>query len=326
VAAVLEAVAIRSPGGYTWLGQAFETDPSRLAGARNGDGPPWIARLLHARLYADFYLTGGPAPASAAAWRPEADRGATIEGLSAANAGRGSRQPGWSVRGADDRGVVVEREGLALWARPDQVLGEEGDSAGGSEVALLMPAERLGAAEGFFTIFGDAGNGGDRAIDRLYWHVRRDGAAALIAAASEILNREGLPFRLKVVNHARGFRRCDSAVLYTRRADRPVVLPLAAILRRRVASHMREAVPALALKLAAGLGFAEDPGGGESYGSHRCRLIADAVVTAWRAGERSPERRLRCVEERFRAAGLDLSRPYLGPGSPDDPRLTGPFT
>ena len=96
-----------------------------------------------------------------------------------------------------------------------------------------------------------------------------------------------------------------------------------ALVRDEVAGHLRETVPALTLRLAPGLAFAEDPGGGESYGAHRCRLITEAVLTAWDARESRSSERLRHVTERFRRGGVDLARPYLGPGSPDDPRLRG---
>ncbi len=67
-------------------------------------------------------------------------------------------------------------------------------------------------------------------------------------------------FRLKVANGRRGFRRCDTGVLYTRREDRDRMLALVGEIRRRTAAEMREAVPALTLPLAPGLAFAEDPG------------------------------------------------------------------
>ena len=97
------------------------------------------------------------------------------------------------------------------------------------------------------------------------------------------------------------------------------MLVLVGEIRRRTAAEMREAVPALTLPLAPGLAFAEDPGGGESYGSHRCRLIVEAVLEAWREGENTLEGRLARVAEAFRRKGLDIARPYLGPDATGDP-------
>jgi len=76
-------------------------------------------------------------------------------------------------------------------------------------------------------------------------------------------------------------------------------------------------VPLFTRRLRAGIGVAEDPGNGESFGMHRCRLAADAIVAAWWQGRADPEARFEAVEARFRLYGLTLDRPYLAPGSVD---------
>ena len=68
----------------------------------------------------------------------------------------------------------------------------------------------------------------------------------------------------------------------------------------------------MTLPLAPGLAFAEDPGGGESFGAHRCLLLAEAAVTAAERGLGAPEDRLEVVRERFAEAGTTLDAPYLG--------------
>lgn len=309
---------------YSWLGQVFEGDPAHPAAASSRGGP-WIADRLHSRLYADFYLTGGPAPASGPlAWRLGATRPAATDHLSSANRGTGARQRGWAVQRIEGKSLVVARDGLAAWAKPQCVGARTGAQGPDTEVEILLPKERLGASEGFYTMLGDAGPGGENGvIDRFYWHVRPTGARLLVDAASEVLNREDLPFRLKVVNDPRGFHRCDAGVLYTRRDDRAAALAILGAIRRRVAPEVRDAVPALTLRLGPGLGFAEDPGGGESYGSHRCRLLAHAIVRSFEAGERTTGERLESVARCFREAGLDLERPYLGPDAGNGAALTG---
>ena len=68
----------------------------------------------------------------------------------------------------------------------------------------------------------------------------------------------------------------------------------------------------MTLPLAPGVAFAEDPGGGESFGEHRCLLLAEAVVTAAERGLGGAEDRLEVVRERFAEAGTTLDAPYLG--------------
>ena len=60
--------------------------------------------------------------------------------------------------------------------------------------------------------------------------------------------------------------------------------------------------------LAPGLGIAEDPGEGNSFGLHRCGLIAEGLLRAREAGQASPSRRLAtvidCLEQRTSTSPL----------------------
>ena len=55
-----------------------------------------------------------------------------------------------------------------------------------------------------------------------------------------------------------------------------------------------------------------------SYGAQRCRLLAEALVTAHENGAGSTDDRMTFVRERFREAGTSVETPYLGPDSPGD--------
>ena len=318
---LLEVVGVRSPDAYSWLGQIFERRPSD-ADEDASNPERWITRALRIRLYGDFFITGRPAPASGPRpLGPEADRTLLTDRLSAANRGAGAADPGWTILRRDGDQTVVTRNALTLWARPEQVIDLGHGTGAGAAVALRMPSERRGISEGFYTLLGDAGAiDMSVPIDRLYWHLRPNGGRALVAALSDTLNRARLCFRMKTVNDPDAARRCDTAVLYVRRADREAALALARAVHPQVAAHMLDAVPALTLRLAPGLAFAEDPGGSESYGGNRCRLLAEALVVAWAAGDRGSGR-MAHIERRFRQEGIALDRPFLSPGSPVDRRL-----
>jgi HopA1 effector protein family len=73
-----------------------------------------------------------------------------------------------------------------------------------------------------------------------------------------------------------------------------------------------DGAPAMTLPLGPGVAFAEDPGGAESFGSHRCLLIAEAAVAAAERGLGSLDDRLDLVRERFAETGTSLDAPYLG--------------
>lgn len=300
IAQLLDATTVVSPRAYVWVGQRFDLPP--------GPAPAEaLRRELEARLYADFYLPGGVTPGGGAEVRPSGPwPSAAARALSRANAGSGSRQEGWIVRGTGPE-IVVERDGLRVWADPDAVHPVVGGTGVGERVAVTVPAESFGPPHGFYTAYGEAGPG-EGPLDRLYWNVRPEGRPALVAAVTSLLNRARRPFRLKVLSRP-DVHRCDAGVLYTPARDRGEVAELAARVLDRIRAHLGAATPALTLALAPGLGFAEDPPGDESFGTHRCRLLAGAI-----AGARG--RPLEAVAERFRAKGLSLDAPHRNPGSP----------
>ena len=310
LAGLLDALVVDPPHSYCWLGQRFRTPDA--AGA--------LVDALADRLYGDFYVTGAPAPPVHA---PERPRGpwpsADVFALRHANTGRGSPQSGWVVDATDADVVIIRRPGLLrLHAHRHEVRTRSWPPAIGDEVVLIRPPETLGRPAGFYTAFGDAGEGtGADALDRFYWNVRPSGRASLIAVLTGTLNRAALPFRLKVLND-RGTLRCDAAVLYAASDLRPAVAQLLGGVWPEVAGLLDDAVPALALRLGPGLAFAEDPGGDESFGTHRCRLLAEALVSASGRGAASSSERTTAIAQVFSEAGLSLEHPHLRPGSRSD--------
>ena len=82
--------------------------------------------------------------------------------------------------------------------------------------------------------------------------------------------------------------------------------------------HLDIMAPALTKRLAPGLGFAEDPGGDESFGQYRCRQLAEGIVRAYEHRARRIHDRLAVVSARFAEDGVDLDEPYRA-GSPKEP-------
>ncbi len=108
-------------------------------------------------------------------------------------------------------------------------------------------------------------------------------------------------------------------MLYLLKEDLDVAVPLLAEVYGEVRGDLKRPVPALTKRIAPGVGLAEDPeGGNDSFGMHRCRLLAEGLVRGWERGAESVEDRLAVVIETFEEAGIDPERPYLNPGSVDD--------
>jgi hypothetical protein len=69
-----------------------------------------------------------------------------------------------------------------------------------------------------------------------------------------------------------------------------------------------------------------DPGGEESFGQHRCRLLADGIIRAYERNARSLDERLAAVAERFAEDGVRLDRPYQADREHEEARDSGHST
>jgi hypothetical protein len=323
IAKALDALEVRSPTSHSWMGQVAHLPEVvvRLADPRGVRRA--LVGSIRARLYDSFFTQGSPRPATAPESQPPGEERALSCELAAANEGAGWLEPGWRVVGYDDGRWVVQRADLRLWVTPDDIEFEGDAPRAGEVVALRQSADMPALAPGFYVVRGDRGfsPGRSRVLDRVYFDLHREGAASFVRESSRRLNGAGLAFVAKVVDEMEGFERRDAAVLYFERRDRGRALEAVDHLARTLVPFLGTSVPAMTHRLERGVAFAEDPGGEESFGSHRCLLIAEAAVAAAERGVESLEDRLDLVRERFVAAGTSLEAPYLGspPGGTPDP-------
>jgi hypothetical protein len=321
VATALQATVIHSPTSYSWFGVRVQELPPEIEQAMSAtDARDYLLYRLQAQLYNDFYCRGGASPSAEP--QGQTRNGVFtpfVEALSAANVGMGSREPGWVVRAADHREIVVERDGLRVWVRRDEVYASNGAIVPGAQVRVRLPKELMNLFPGFYMALGNEGLElqATEPLIRFYWNVSSEGAPRLVRALTERLNSARLPFRLKVVNDPERFIRCDAAVLYVRKRDHLKLVRLVRTTFGELASQMRPLTPMFTRDIAPGLGFAEDPGGSDSFGTHRCRLLADGIIRSYESGCHSVADQLRTIEAEFAGAGISLDKPYLNAGSSD---------
>ena len=308
LATVLEALDVRRDGTWTWFGAAGPRVPGDGELARAA-----AAALLRERLYTGFYVHGSAVPDDGSAARPSPEPGPFAARLAASLRGRTSLQPGWRVCSLAGGMAEVMQGGLRAWARADELEAERGGPPEvGAPVEVRVPAVLEGAQPGCVLLQGRRApaDAADIPIDRVYWHIRAGGAAPLAAYLVRGLDDDDVPFRLKLLADPGAYRRCDAAVLYAPRARREAVVARCRAIRGRVGRHLGGAVPALTLRLDDGIALAEDPPGGESFGLHRCGLLARALLDAGRAGARGRRERMDAVARGFAAEGIDLAQPW----------------
>lgn len=323
----LDAVNIRSTTTFSWFGE-LSPNPSRVArrAMTASTMREYLCYQLQTRLYGNFYCKGSATPSGQQ--RNILRRTPTtpfIEALSAANTGTGARESGFSVVNVAGNVVTVARDGLRVWVRREDIYAEAEDLPPSGQLReVRFPKELLKLSPGFYMALGNEGLAfePDRILVRFYWNLRAEDAPRLIRSATQLLNDNQIPFRLKVVNDPAHYDRCDAGVLYVQRTDYEQVLPPLRRIMVELGANLKKATPVFTKALAPGLGLAEEPAvARDSFGMDRCRLLAEAVIRIHERDVTGATDRLAVIEEVFAEDGINHATPYLNPGSPDEYRF-----
>lgn len=337
--AIVRAVHIASPGVLLFAGQTVPlVDHARIgngvaqrAGGGSGAGQAGdphdaMRSALKNEIYARCYTTRFPAaavPPAAAMHADAAIDAAHNAALSAAAGGASRWDRGWRIEHMFPSGqLAVDKFGTARTVWPGEFMTHDGPGIPprpGSVVSVHAAGESNTMQAGFHFFFSDvlADYQDERDIVRFYWNVTAPGAPVLAGALRRALDAYEIPFRFKLLSSVALYGRRDAGVLFITRRLYRIVAELLADVHREVAPHLDDDTPLFTKRLARGLGFAEDPGNGESFGMDRCAMVAEGIANAWKKGTHSVTGRMREIEAVFARNGVSMERPYLCPGSPD---------
>jgi hypothetical protein len=299
-----------------WDGSAsFSFSDEKFVFSSEAEAQHKLGDLLYDRCYTRRITA--PRPQLSAS----SDSSNLLTDLRAANAARARWQNGWRIRIVHDSGwITAGRDGLEQTFAPGEYVTKEGPGMplrAGGDAEVYFAVESLHMQPGFYFAFGEtvADESDNSSLLRFYWHLEPGGAPPLLHSVSTLLNRFQVPYRFKCLTNATAYVRADSAVVFIPRRWYQIAARLLRDTRRSIAKHLHDGVPLFAKPLADGLGFAEDPGGGQSFGMHRCAALARAISGAAAAhqGALSAED----VEMRLSAQGVSPSFPHLNPGSVD---------
>ncbi len=323
----LDAVKIRSSTSFSWFGdQSPKLSPVAHRAMTSSMMREYLCYQLQMRLYGDFYRKGAAIPSGEqhTTWR-RMPTTPFIEALSMANMGTGAREGGWTVVNVAGDVVTVVRDGLRVWVRREDTYAEAEDILSPAQLrAVRFPKELLKLSPGYYLALGNEGLAFEpgRVLVRIYWNLRAEDAPTLVKGATQLLNGDQIPFRLKVVNDPAHYDRCDAGVLYVDRLDYERALPIVRRLLVELGANLKKATPVFTKVLAPGLGLAEEPSAsGDSFGMDRCRLLAEAIVRIHERTVAGATDRLVVIEEVFADDGISLATPYLNRGSPDGYRF-----
>ena len=330
LAEILGAIEILSPSLFRFHGETVSVAPvapPTMPGIASHPLPEMpLVRDLQATLYARCYSRrpDDPPPPPPEAMMPDPT---FLPKLMRANRSRPGWEGGWAIYQISPTGQVWlmkgDRQHSAL---PGEFISSAPPGAAlqpGAVVNVQVARESTVAQPGFYFIYGETLGDvwDDQSIVRFYFHAPSSAVPELIEALTLQLNRYQVPFRMKALSEPAMYGRADAVVLYVARRYHAISARIAGNLPTSVARQLLLSTPLFTKVLQPGIGLAEDPNSGESFGMHRCRLVAEGVVDAWQRNDQSVEGRVRAIAARFEKAGLKLDNPHLGPGAVDLPDM-----
>jgi hypothetical protein len=119
------------------------------------------------------------------------------------------------------------------------------------------------------------------------------------------------------LNNQLPFNRTDSAVLFLNKRFYRIVAELLVDIYEEIKDSLGAETPLFSKQVAPGIGLAEDPNNGESFGMNRCRILAEGIWNGYTKGLQTLEARLDEVARQFGFYGIALESPYLNAGAID---------
>lgn len=244
-----------------------------------------------------------------------------IVALSAANTGIERWEGGWEIEQqlGTSHFLAIKNGQYKMFTSSQFIPTEDRPHRGKSAINVHYPRQHSSPYDAFYFAFGTEGaaNEDQSTIVRIYWNIKSDGATILINLITKHLNKFQVPFTFKCLNNPGFYNRSDSAVLYIYKSSFHIVSDLLTRIYPELTSYLKDDVPGFTKEIALGVGLAEDPGTGESFGMSRCKLIASGLMNAWNSSDFTHPSTLKYVEDAFKARNLNVLLPYLNSHSVD---------
>ncbi|MBX9254728.1 hypothetical protein H1Q63_12340 [Desmonostoc muscorum CCALA 125] len=246
---------------------------------------------------------------------------AFYERLHESNRGEGYLSNDWLViKEETDDVLMVYKNALKLHIQRNiHLQPAERNVTVGNSVAIRMPKNLV--QNGFYMAIGNAASHQNKNIVRVYFNLTPEGAVAVMDSLTTQLNSIDVPFSFKALYNPSDYGRCDSAVLYFDKNKYEAVHPVLERVYLEHQSYFQEEVPLFTKLIAPGLAIAEEPddkfSDRESFGTHRCQIIANGLLESWLQGNDTPAKRITAVLQHFSLHKVELQHPYLNANSED---------
>jgi HopA1 effector protein family len=318
---ILASVKILAPDSLLFAGEVT-SPPVDETSSQQPPADPRIAMMQHLGqlLYLQCYCRRFTGEIDHRDLFSGAD-GDFVKQLSDANNSREHLSRGWHViRKLQTGHFVAEKNGLTRLLSAGEFSSHpdlKGPVEEGTAISILRPRESTTMHPGFYFVYSEAlgDDQDDRDLLRFYWNVTSEGATKIVSLLTRSFNRFQLPFRLKIVNNPAAYIRADAAVLYLNKRFYHLASELLSDVHKQITSELNPDTPLFSKKLARGLGLAEEPTTGESFGQQRCRILAHALWAAFEKKLDDEDSRLREISTQLQTNGIDAEFPYRNAGS-----------
>ncbi len=235
------------------------------------------------------------------------------DALAVANQSRDGWHAGWQIRELRGSGAAEITDGRRTYDAVSTdyapMFGADLGPHRGQPVLLRWRRGSTTMQAGTYYVFGEtipASNHSE--IRRIYCNMSPHVTIGMVKQLTGDLNTARVPFTLKTMLEPADRDRADATVLYVRADSFDVVIDCIRALPSWLRARLTPAVPLFTHEVIPGIGWASEPSTGESFGMHRCRLVAEALIAS--AGgtlcgliERA--------HQTFRHAGVDPREPHL---------------
>jgi hypothetical protein len=324
---IIKSIEITSPTTYTFQGRSYSIDLDHIIMESSPDHTilkDYLVPHLLQTLYQSIHCRQSSFDDyNMASFDYNIVRNFTEE-LSQANTSYGTWQYGWQVQEIQGQELAIHKDGITLWTTSKCFIIQDGKVEVGKEGYVWMVKEWRELLPGYYMAFSNAPVDYEKNMTttiRFYFNMMAAGAVELMRTLTAELNSTDVPFSFKTLNSPTYYTRADAAVLYIDKQY--IVKSIGAISRiyHNVKRFLNESTPLFAKRLAPGFSLAEDPGNGESFGQHRCRILAESIGDIYTKSPIPTGERTAQVASYFKTLGLDLEKLYLNPNSVDDYEL-----
>jgi HopA1 effector protein family len=237
--------------------------------------------------------------------------------LHQSNTGNGYIDTNWQVTAeADNDELVVAKGGLYLHINPQQHLPKDLDRPNiGDVVPIYLPNNLAGVDT--YIIVGDQGVPDQAQSVQIYFNFTPDAAIDITQKITQELNKLKIPFQFDILHNPSLFYQYNSGSL---RLSQSNYFAVQTFLQKTYEAHQTDFspnVPLFSKQLALGLGLAEVPNTGETFGEQRCEVLATGLVIAMEQDKSSLTDKLEVIYQVFSDARIDWLQPYLNPSMSD---------